>query len=81
MDLLATAYTGEALGNVWKRMIAAWAKDTPTSELNTVLTRKVQKIFHSLLPFSQDAATFKGYLEQSLAETDTGKILFLLVQR
>ena len=31
MDLLASAYTGEALGNVWKQMRAAWAKDTPTS--------------------------------------------------
>ena len=81
MDLLTTAYTGEALGNVWKRMKAAWAKDTPTSDLTTVLTRKVQEIFQSLPPFSQDAATFKGYLEQSLAETGTGKILLLLLDR
>ena len=49
MDLLAAAYTGEALGSVWKRMRAGWAKDIPTSELT-------------------------ADLEQSLAESETGKI-------
>ena len=31
MDLLATAYTGEALGDVWMRMRDAWAQHTQIS--------------------------------------------------
>ena len=81
MDLLATAYTGEALGDVWMRMRDAWAKDTPISELTTVLTGKVQEIFHGLPPFTQDAAVFKGCLERSLADAVKGKALLLLLNR
>ena len=73
MDLLASAYSGKALGQVWSRMKAIWREDAPASELKDVLTRKVNEIAESLPPNSRDAQTFMGFLEQELI-LDKGKI-------